>query len=125
MSGWHRIREGKVKERTALVNQIRALLSEQGITLPQGITHVRKQLPGIIENLDNNLSACARDYLSELYGELVECDALVDKNEFVGSKIWSSVEGSMSPLWLSPIKRRGLSGRFWLEEKSTNLYLHK
>ena len=30
MAGWHRIRERKVKERTALVNQTRALLLEQG-----------------------------------------------------------------------------------------------
>ena len=81
MAGWHRIRERKVKERTALVNQIRALLHEQGLVLPQGITHVRKQLPHIVEDLDNGLSLCARDYLSELYGELVDCDAMVTKYE--------------------------------------------
>jgi len=81
MAGWHRIRERKVKERTALVNQTRALLLEQGIVLPQGITHVRKQLPHIVEDLNNGLSLCARDYLSKLYGELVDCDALVAKYE--------------------------------------------
>lgn len=81
MAGWHRIRERKVKERTALVNQIRALLFEQGIIIPQGITHVRKQLPCIVEDLDNGLSLCARDYLSELYGELVDCDTVVTKYE--------------------------------------------
>ena len=81
MAGWHRMRERKVKERTALVNQIRALLHEQGIILPQGITHVRKLLPCIVEDPNNLLSLCARDYLSELYGELVECDALVAKYE--------------------------------------------
>jgi transposase len=80
-AGWHRIRDRKVKERTALINQIRALLHEQGIILPQGITHVRKQLPHIIEELNNGLSLSARDYLSELYGELVDCDALVAKYE--------------------------------------------
>ena len=81
MAGWHRIRERKVKERTSLVNQIRALLSEQGIVFPQGITQVRKQLPCIVEDLDNGLSLCARDYLSELYGELVDCDAMLAKYE--------------------------------------------
>ena len=81
MAGWHRVRERKVKERTALVNQIRSLLSEQGIVLTQGITHVRKQLPGIVEELNNGLSWCARDYLSELYGELVDCDTLIAKYE--------------------------------------------
>jgi transposase len=81
MAGWHRIRERKVKERTSLVNQARALLSEQGIVIPQGITHVRKKLPCIIEDMDNGLSMCARDYLSELYGELVDCDTLVARYE--------------------------------------------
>ena len=53
----------------------------RGIVLPQGITHVRKQLPHIVEDLNNGLSLCARDYLSKLYGELVDCDALVAKYE--------------------------------------------
>jgi transposase len=81
MAGWHRIRGRKVKERTALTNQIRALLHEQGIILPQGITHVRKRLPYIIEELNNGLSLSARDYLSELYSELVDCDTMVAKYE--------------------------------------------
>lgn len=81
MAAWHRIRERKVKERTALVNQTRALLMEQGIVMPQGINHIRKLLPGIIEDLENGLSSRSRDYLSELYAELVDCDAAVTKYE--------------------------------------------
>jgi transposase len=81
MMAWHRIRERKVKERTALVNQIRAFLGEQGIVIAQGITHVRKLLPTLIEDLDNKLSMSARDYLSELYTELVDYDALINKYE--------------------------------------------
>ncbi|WP_230988056.1 IS110 family transposase [Bathymodiolus japonicus methanotrophic gill symbiont] len=34
----HRIREGPVGKRTALVNQVRGLLSERGIVIPKGIT---------------------------------------------------------------------------------------
>lgn len=81
MSAWHRIRERKVKERTALVSQIRALLMEQGLVIPQGITRVRRLLPGIIEELENGLSWQARDYLSELYTELVDVDTAVAKYE--------------------------------------------
>jgi len=81
LSAWQRMRERKVKERTALVNQIRALLYEQGIIIPQGIEHVCRQLPYIYENTDNELSIQARDYLSELWSELLDCDALVDKYE--------------------------------------------
>ena len=81
LSAWHRIRDRKVKERTALVNQTRALLMEQGTVMPQGISHVRKLFHGIIEDLENGLSFAARDYLSELYSELVEIDALIAKYE--------------------------------------------
>lgn len=81
MAAWHRIRERKVKERTALANQTRALLMEQGLVMPQGIAHIRKLLPGIIEDLENGLSFRARDYLSELYAEFVDCDAAVAKYE--------------------------------------------
>jgi transposase len=81
LAGWQRIRERKVRERTALANQIRALLYEQGIIIPKGITHVRKQLPFIFEDLNNELTLRARDYLSELYSELLDCDALVAKYE--------------------------------------------
>jgi hypothetical protein len=36
-------------------NQIRGLLGEFGIVLPQGITHLRGQLPEILEDGDNGL----------------------------------------------------------------------
>lgn len=81
MLAWHRIRERKIRERTALVNQIRGLLGEQGIIIPQGITHARRQLPLLIEDLDNKLSMGSRDYLSELYAELVDYDEAVAKYE--------------------------------------------
>jgi transposase len=37
----HRVRERLIKARTALVNEIRGLLSEYGIILPQSITKFR------------------------------------------------------------------------------------
>lgn len=81
LAAWHRIRERKVKERTALANQARALLMEQGLIVTKGIRNVRKFLPLAIENLENGLSMTARDYLSELYAELVSCDKLIEKYE--------------------------------------------
>ena len=48
----HRIRSGLIQRRTALVNQIRGLLGEYGIIIPQGITHVRKHLPLILEHAE-------------------------------------------------------------------------
>src|SRR3984957_3816300 len=44
----HRVRERWVMRRTAVVNQIRGLLLERGITLPKGRRHVDAALPGIL-----------------------------------------------------------------------------
>lgn len=81
LAAWHKMRERKVRERTALANQARGLLMEMGITVRKGIVHIRKFLPLAIEDLDNGLSMVARDYLSELYEEIVECDARIEKYE--------------------------------------------
>lgn len=69
LSAWHRMPERKVKERTALANQARAFLLEQGVVAAKGIRN--KFLPLAIENLENGLSMTARDYLSELCAEPV------------------------------------------------------
>ena len=45
--------QGFVKARTAQGNQIRGLLMEYGITLPQGIGHIVKRLPTILEDVEN------------------------------------------------------------------------
>lgn len=81
LSAWHKMRERKVKERTAIANQARGLLMEQGIIVKKGITHIRKLLPLIIEDMENGLSLIARDYLSEMYSELVNCDEVIGKYE--------------------------------------------
>jgi transposase len=81
LAAWHRIRERKVRERTALANQIRGLLGELGIVIAQGINHVRNELHSIIENMNNKLSMMARDYMSELYTELLECDEAIKRYE--------------------------------------------
>src|SRR3984957_19297692 len=44
----HRVRERWVMRRTAVVNQIRGLLLERGITLPKGRRYVDEPLPGIL-----------------------------------------------------------------------------
>lgn len=81
LSAWHKMRERKVKERTAIVNQARGFLMEHGIVVRKGIDHIRKNLPVIYNDLQNNLTFSARDYLSELYSELVSCDELIEKYE--------------------------------------------
>src|SRR6202140_5354695 len=52
----HRVRERWVMRRTAVVNQIRSLLLERGLTLPKGRRYVDQQLPRILE--DATLRMC-------------------------------------------------------------------
>jgi transposase len=70
----HRARELAVAERTALVNQIRGLLGEFGIVLAQGIHRLRRVLPDILEDAENDLPGVARQTVAELYESLATLD---------------------------------------------------
>lgn len=77
----HRARQGFVRARTAQANQIRGLLAEYGITLPQGIGHVTKRLPGIVEDAENDLPGVFRELLERLRAHLIELDRQVRELE--------------------------------------------
>ena len=70
----HRVREQIIKSRTALANQIRGLLSEYGIVIPQGIEKVRKAVPLIVEDAENVLADMVRSLFGGLYEALVGLD---------------------------------------------------
>ena len=74
MQSLHRIRSQAVARRTAQANQIRGLLMEYGLVIPKGITYVRKAIPGMLEDADNELSALFRELLQGLYNEMVHLD---------------------------------------------------
>lgn len=75
----HRVRQGFVKARTAQANQIRGLLSEFGVIIPQGIANIASRLPEIMEKSD--LPGSFRDLLQRLYDYLKELDKQVDEME--------------------------------------------
>lgn len=70
----HRIRQNIVKARTAQSNQLRGLLAEHGIVIKLGAGNVRKAMPGILEDPENQLSGMARECLSDLYEYLCNLD---------------------------------------------------
>ncbi len=74
----HRLRETRVGERTALCNQMRGLLAEYGIVLPQGVGVIRKRLPELLEDSDNGLSDFFRPLLANCCEQLQEIDAHID-----------------------------------------------
>src|SRR5216683_1444224 len=82
----HRVRERWVMRRTAVINQIRGLLLERGITVRKGRCHLDAVLPGILEDATTKLSSAVRLLLAQLKVELdqlvirlEEADALVKK----------------------------------------------
>jgi transposase len=77
----HRARSGFVKSRTAQANQIRGLLGEFGIVLPQGIVHVAKRLPDIIEDAENELPIVFRELLLRLRSYLLELNRQIEALE--------------------------------------------
>ena len=70
----HRIRERVVGERTALINQARGLLGEFGIIVPQGADKLRKSLPDILEDAENDLPDLGREMIAELRDQLADLD---------------------------------------------------
>lgn len=71
---WHRARALAVANRTAQVNQIRGLLGEFGLVVPQGIGRLRNQLPEILTRADNRLPELARQLLDDLLERLRHFD---------------------------------------------------
>jgi len=77
----HRVRQGFVKARTAQGNQIRGLLGEFGLIIPQGIANIAKRVPELIEDASNELTGSFRLLVKRLMDHLKELDKQVGELE--------------------------------------------
>ena len=75
----HRVRQSFVRARTAQANQIRGLLAEFGLVIPQGIAYIARRLPQLMEQPE--LPDSFRVLLQRLYAHLKELDKQVDELE--------------------------------------------
>lgn len=80
----HRARQGLVKQRTAQANQIRGLLSEFGLIIPQGVAHLARRVPEVLEDASNELPGSFRlliarlmEHLKELQRQAAELEAQI------------------------------------------------
>ena len=80
LAGLHRVRERYVGNRTALVNQLRGLLQEEGVILPQGINHIRKELATILDE-KTKLIVASRCLFEDLLAELRMWDEKIEEIE--------------------------------------------
>jgi transposase len=93
----HRARQSFVRARTAQANQIRGLLAEFGLILPQGIHHLAPRVPELIEEASNELTGAFRLLIQRLLDHLKELDRQVRELE-VQIKAWHRANPASSKL---------------------------
>lgn len=74
----HRARQGFVKARTAQANQIRGLLGEYGVILPQGMIQLTQDLPAILEEAFPAVLGAAQARLAARHSLSAQIAYLVD-----------------------------------------------
>jgi transposase len=75
MQALPRVRERLMGARTALVNEMRGLLAEYGIVLPQGVNAFRKAVIEKLEAEQAKLTSLSQEIFSKLFDELVKLEA--------------------------------------------------
>ena len=85
----HRVRDRLVQRRTALINEIRGFLLERGLTFAARPIYLRKNLPTVIEDAEQNLSPHLRWLLDRLWQEWkqteTEIEAITDEIERISN----------------------------------------
>src|SRR5579872_714188 len=79
----HRVRERWVMRRTAVLNQIRGLLLERGITVRKGRSYIEAALLGILEDAEVKLSGALRLLLAQLKKELDQLEMRIEEADQV------------------------------------------
>ena len=74
----HRVRARLVSRRTATINQIRAFLIEQGITVRSGLRALKNSFEAILEQRRDEISPRMRGILIGLYGDWLWLDKRIE-----------------------------------------------
>ncbi len=74
----HRVRDRLVQRRTALINEIRGFLLERGLTFAARPIYLRKNLPTVIEDAEQNLSSHLRWLLDRLWQEWKQTETEIE-----------------------------------------------
>src|SRR5262249_32200161 len=74
----HRVRERLVRQRTGIINQIRAFLLERGIAVRQGLRFLRSELPSILARRPDVLSPRMMRISEDLAGDWRRLDDRIE-----------------------------------------------
>ena len=75
----HRVRDRLVQRRTAVINQVRGFLLDRGITFAAGPAKLRREIPQLLEDSEQNITPCMRSLLAYLWQEWKQLDADVER----------------------------------------------
>src|SRR6201994_4510198 len=89
----HRVRERGGVRRTAVINQMRGLLLERGITIRKGRHPIEESLPRILEDPDNKLSGALRVLLRQLQLEMQYLPGQIEESD----KLIVRIAGELEP----------------------------
>jgi transposase len=78
MQALHRARQGYVKRRTAVGNQMRGLLLEHGIAMAQGEAAIIRVVPRVLEDATELLPDLLRELIAELLSEWSQLGERID-----------------------------------------------
>jgi len=78
MQSLHRVRDRLVSERTALLNQLRAILLERGIVIPQGRRKLEDHLRTLLEGQEAILSPRVWSLLNDMQAEWRALDSRIE-----------------------------------------------
>ena len=87
-----RVRERWGVRRTAVINQMRGLLLERGITIRKGRQHLEASLPDILEDAENKLSGALRVLLTQLRSEMQYLHRQIEESDKLIARIAGELE---------------------------------
>lgn len=70
----HRVRDRMIAHRTRLISQMRAFCLEYGIAIHQGAGKFKAEIPRVLLDETNELTASMRRILTEVHGEMMELE---------------------------------------------------
>lgn len=79
----HRVLDRMIRQRTALINQIRGFLNEYGIVVSRGKEKLLSAMPDLLEDAENGLTSSSRALYQAMYDDWRQINQVIDRVENV------------------------------------------
>lgn len=79
----HRVLDRMIRQRTALINQLRGFLNEYGVVVSRGKEKLLAAMPDLLEDGDNGLTPSSRALYQAMYDDWRQMNAAIDRVEKV------------------------------------------